>query len=264
MGALKAAGRVARAAFSESNYRRIRRVYDWLTAKPFPKITPLGPLHLWSEQQRQKYIWFNHARGFLQANRMDGVYAEFGCHEVKTFRFGLNTLGLYRIWQYRPPNKISHFYAFDSFEGMPEPIGIDRQKIWRKGMNLTTLDTFQAICKRDLHRITIVPGFFSDSLPSMKWNSDHRIALAYIDVDFYSSAKEALGFIADKLQHGSIIAFDDWNCYYADPMRGERRAFAEWQQSLSSVARFEPFLPIAWSGQSFIYQELDKLGKVIL
>jgi Macrocin-O-methyltransferase (TylF) len=147
---------------------------------------------------------------------------------------------LYRIGQYRPPNKISHFYAFDSFEGMPEPIGIDRQKIWRKGMNLTTLDTFKAICKRDLHRITIVPGFFSESLPSMKWNDDHRIALAYIDVDFYRSAKEALAFIADKLQHGSIIAFDDWNCYYADPIRGERRAFAEWQESLSAVARFEP------------------------
>jgi len=42
-----------------------------------------------------------------------------------------------------------------------------------------------------------------------------------------------------------------------------RRAFAEWQESLSAVARFEPFLPIAWSGQSFIYQELDKLGKNI-
>ena len=98
----------------------------------------------------------------------------------------------------------------------------------------------------------------------MKWDSDHKIALAYVDVDYYSSTKEVLEFIADKFQHGSIIAFDDWNCYYADPMRGERRAFTEWQESLSAVARFEPFLPIAWSGQSFIYQELDKLGRVIL
>jgi hypothetical protein len=263
MGAVKAAGRLTRMALSESNYRRLARLHGWLTAKPSPKITPLGPIHKWSEQQHQKCIWFNHARSFLQGNRMDGVYAEFGCHEVKTFRFALNTLGLYRIGQHPPPNKVSHFYAFDSFEGMPEPIGIDQQKVWRKGMNRTSLDTFKAICKRDLHRITIVPGFFSDSLPSMKWNSDHKIALAYIDVDYYSSTKEVLAFIADKLQHGSIIAFDDWNCYYADPMRGERRAFAEWQKSLSAVARFEPFLPIAWSGQSFIYQELDKVGKNI-
>jgi O-methyltransferase len=194
----------------------------------------------------------------------EGVYTEFGCHEVNTFRFALNALGWYRKGQYRPPNKISHFYAFDSFEGMPEPIGLDQQKIWRKGMNFTSLDKFKAICKSDLHRITIVPGFFSDSLPAVKWNGDHKIALAYIDVDYYSSAKEALAFITDKLQHGSIVAFDDWNCYYADPMRGERRAFSEWQESLSAVARFEPFLPISWSGQSFIYQEIDKLAKITL
>jgi hypothetical protein len=76
---------------------------------------------------------------------------------------------------------IYHFYAFDSFAGMPEPIGIDRQKIWRKGMNHTSLERFRSICKDDLHRITTVAGFFSDSLRTFRWNEKEKIALAYID-----------------------------------------------------------------------------------
>jgi hypothetical protein len=37
----------------------------------------------------------------------------------------------------------------------------------------------------DLHRITVVPGFFAETFPAVKWNEDHKIALAYIDVDYY-------------------------------------------------------------------------------
>jgi len=239
-------------------YAEIAKLYSHL-AQRYPKITPLRSRRRWNQHQAQNYIWFEHAQKYLQVNRIDGVYAEFGCHEVNTFRFALNTLGRYGM-----PNDIYHFYAFDSFAGMPEPIGIDRQKIWRKGMNHTSLERFRSICKDDLHRITTVAGFFSDSLRAFRWNEKEKIALAYIDVDYYSSTKDVLTFIEGKLQHGSIIAFDDWNCYYADPKRGQRRALAEWQDRLRDTARFEPFLPISWCGMSFIYQEFDKIGKEIL
>jgi hypothetical protein len=240
-------------------YQRLIKVYGWLTRESVPKITPLKPRREWNQHQHQNYIWFEHAQKYLQVNRIDGVYVEFGCHEVNTFRFALNTLGRYRM-----PNDIHHFYAFDSFAGMPEPTGIDKQKIWRKGMNHTSLDQFRTICRLDLHRITVVPGFFAETLPAAKWNEDHKIALAYIDVDYYSSTKDVLAFIAGKLQHGSIIAFDDWNCYYADPARGQRRAFSEWQRDLGGMARFEPFLQISWCGMSFIYQETGKVGTPVL
>lgn len=222
-------------------------------------VTPLRPLEEWNTHHRQSFIWFEHAQKFLQVNRIDGVYAEFGCHEVNTFRFALNSLGLHGR-----PNRISHFYAFDSFEGMPEPVGIDRQKIWRRGMNHTPLEVFLGICRRDLYRITAIKGFFQDSLPKVVWNPEHTIALAYIDVDYYSSTREVLDFIKGKLRHGSLIAFDDWNCYYADSQRGQRRACAEFEKEIAGTARLEPFLPISFGGMSFVYQELDKLGREVL
>jgi O-methyltransferase len=249
---------IARTLLPDPVYVSLWRAYNAMTER-YPKITPLRPRRQWNEHNRQNYIWFFNAQRFLQINRIGGVYAEFGCHEVNTFRYALNTLGTYKT-----PNKISHFYAFDSFQGMPEPQGIDRQKIWRKGMNYTSLESFKKICKRDMHRITVVPGFFENTLPKCTWNDSHKIALAYIDVDYYNSAKQVISFIADKLQHGSIIAFDDWNCYYADNQRGERKAFAELRDELKETARLEPFLPISYSGMSFIYQQLSKIGQPIL
>lgn len=224
-----------------------------------PRISPLRAAYESEANLRQTFTWFELAQKFLQVNRIDGVYAEFGSHEANTFRFALNTLG-----RYGRPNKISHFYAFDSFEGMPAPEGIDRQKIWRQGMNCTSLESFQAVCRWDLHRITTVKGFFQDSLPKMQWDQNNIIALAYIDVDYYSSTREVLKFIKNKLRHGSIIAFDDWNCYYADPMRGQRKACAEFEKEIEKLARLEPYLPISFGGMSFIYQELDKIGKEVL
>lgn len=220
-----------------------------------PAITPLRPKSEWSTNFRQTLLWFELAQKFLQVNRINGVYAEFGSHEVNTFRMALNTIG-----QYTLPISVPHFYAFDSFEGMPEPEGIDRQKIWRKGMNATSIDAFRNLCSRDMHRVTAVKGFFEDSLPAFPWPREHVISLAYIDVDYYSSTCEALDFIADKLQHGTIIALDDWNCYYADPARGQRKAFAEFARNMSGRGVLEPYLPISFGGMSFIYQECDKLG----
>lgn len=249
------AGRLANWALAADPDLRTRFVAVGSHRLATPPVTPLRPAAEWNTNNRETFTWFEHAQKFLQVNRMDGVYAEFGCHEANTFRFALNTLGLYGR-----PNRIEHFYAFDSFEGMPEPEGIDRQKIWRRGMNHTSLRSFTEICRRDLHRITAVKGFFEDSLPAMRWNPHHVIVLAYIDVDYYSSTKQVLAFVKDKLRHGSIIAFDDWNCYYADPRRGQRLAHAEFVEEIAPVARLEPFLPISFGGMSFIYQEHDKIG----
>ena len=205
--------------------------------------------------QRKTLEWFQLLQKYLQVNRIDGVYMEFGCHEANTFRFALNTIG-----RYDSPNKISHFYAFDSFQGMPTPLGIDQQKIWKAGMNTTGKTKFKSLVSSDLHRVTIVPGFFSESLPQFKWDPASRPAVFYIDVDYYTSTKEVLQFVKDKLFHGSVIALDDWNCYFADADRGQRKAFKEFSEEVSENFSFEPFLPISWGGMSFIVHDRSKLG----
>jgi len=100
------------------------------------KITKIDVTSKYSLSER--YRFFESAQYFLQTNRINGIYLEFGSHELNTFRMALNTLGAYD-----KPNKIHKFISFDSFEGMPEPKGIiDKQKIWRKTINYTSVDMF--------------------------------------------------------------------------------------------------------------------------
>jgi hypothetical protein len=50
-----------------------------------------------------------------------------------------------------------------------------------------------------------------------------------------------LNFIKPFLQPGTIIVFDDWNCFIGDPEKGERRAWAEFTAANPHL-KFEPFI----------------------
>jgi predicted O-methyltransferase YrrM len=68
-----------------------------------------------------------------------------------------------------------------------------------------------------------------------------KAAVVYIDCDLYLSTVPVLRFIEDFLQPGTVIVFDDWNCFLADPNRGERRAWREFRAA-SPELQFEPFV----------------------
>src|SRR5580700_6021080 len=88
--------------------RLIRKVIP--NKPPSRPISHLPDIRIFSLKARHEF--FQAAQYYLQINRIDGAYLEFGSHEANTFRMALNTLGTYNR-----PNKITHFYAFDSFEG---------------------------------------------------------------------------------------------------------------------------------------------------
>jgi hypothetical protein len=188
---------------------------------------------------------------------MEGVYAEFGVHEASTFRMALRTLGK------SGPARLSKFFAFDSFQGMPEPQGIDRGKLWRKGMNRTSVQEFRSLIKRDLYRVEIVEGFFEESLPKFSWTENRDVVCAYLDCDFYSSTSACLTFLSDKLAHGALLAFDDWNLYFGDPLRGQKRAFTEFVTGNPNLV-FEEFVDIGTLGKSFIVLHKSLLGEAVL
>ena len=106
-------------------YRKLLKIpYSKIKSRfEYPPITTLPSQIEKNFSLNARLNFYRQAQYFLQVNRMDGVYIEFGSHEANTFRMALNILG-----QYSKPNKINHFYAFDSFKGMPEPEGIDQQK----------------------------------------------------------------------------------------------------------------------------------------
>ncbi len=239
---------------------RAERVYYYLSSYlKTPRISPMRKETFQNFGFKSRYTFFQAAQYYLQVNRIDGVYFEFGCHQANTFRMALNTIG-----SYNKPNKIYKFYAFDSFEGMPEPEGIDRQKIWRGGMNFTSKEEFKKLVSRDLHRVEIVQGFYQQSLSNFNFDKSKKIALCYLDCDYYSSTKECLNFLKDKLHHGTLLAFDDWNCYYSDPLRGQKKAFGEFREEVKKTLIFIQFFEINSGGICFIVHELDKLGKEVL
>jgi O-methyltransferase len=201
-------------------------------------------------RQKAKYWFFQNVFDYLSANFVKGDYMEFGCHKARTFRMALSEAR-------KKDFNFMNFYAFDSFEGLPEANEIDRFPGWEKGNLKTTQEFFTELTTQHgiyVDKIKQVKGYFNKSLNSNLKEEfkqkNTKIALAYIDSDFYESARDVLNFIEDFLQEGAVIAFDDWNIYKGNPNKGEKKAFREFREK--SKWQFEEFMNYGWMGKSFI------------
>ena len=157
---------------------------------------------------------------------IDGYYFEFGCHKARTMRLAWDTFHSLYDWT---------FVAFDSFEGLPEMDAADSMPIWKKGDLKTSETDFVNLVTRHgmpKERLKTVKGFYNESLtPALRDELlPQKAAVVYIDCDLYSSTASALNFAKDFFQTGTVLVFDDWFCFYGDPTKGERRAFAEFRE----------------------------------
>jgi O-methyltransferase len=162
---------------------------------------------------------------FAHMNRpIKGYYFEFGCHDAKTIRMAWDCFHWLFDWD---------FVAFDSFEGFPPIAEIDRQEIWQAGKLKTEEKDFIAICRRHgIDRLRTVKGFYNESLTAATAETlaGKPAAVIYVDCDLYESTVPVLEFCRSFLQVGTVIVFDAWTCFWADPNRGEQRAWREFQE----------------------------------
>jgi hypothetical protein len=180
---------------------------------------------------------------FVRRNMLAGDYLEFGVYRGHTIHMAY-TFSEYMSksvqgWL-RPDERAAlmrkmRFFGFDSFEGLPEPLGIDAGPIFQKGDFATPLDEVRRLLRQrgtDLNRVHLVPGFYDEVLtPSLRQALDlQAAAIVHVDCDFYKSTKTVLDFITPVLQDGTIIIFDDWFHYRGHPQRGEQKAFSEWRE----------------------------------
>lgn len=179
-----------------------------------------------------------------------GDYYEFGMYRGYTFwsaqdaakRAGLSGM---------------RFFGFDSFAGLPQPAGIDvHGDEFKEGDYACSYETVRENLDEngvDWSRTQLIRGYFDKSLkPSLK--TEHRmqpVAVALIDCDLYHSTVDVLNFLSDLLQEGSILMFDDWNCFDGADDKGERRAFREYLEQHPKW-QAEAFVSFGWHGQSFI------------
>lgn len=187
----------------------------------------------------------------LQINGISGDYAEFGS-------WGGNTMNAaYR--QLVGSGGGRHMWAFDSFQGLPPATDTrDHHPGWRPGseMGQGGVERFYEAC--DDHGIprdayTAVEGYYSDVLPAIGDGEPRDIALAYIDCNMYSSTVTVLEFLAPRLKHGMIVAFDDWFCWSPTDVSGEKVATAEFLQAHPEW-NFDRYKDVHRAGVSFVVE----------
>tara|TARA_B110000046_G_C12858816_1_gene340922 strand:- start:299 stop:808 length:510 start_codon:yes stop_codon:yes gene_type:complete len=160
------------------------------------------------------------------------------------------------VWKHTQHLFNWHYIGFDSFEGLPAISRRDNQQIWEKGKLKTEEDDFIDIVINSgmpRERLQTVKGFYDQTLTDQLADDlgPAKAAVIYIDCDLYASTIPILKFIRPFLQPGTIIVFDDWNCFIGDPEKGERKAWAEFLEANPNY-KFEPFVSTN-EAQSFVF-----------
>ncbi len=203
-------------------------------------------------RQIEKYRFFVKAFDFLKENQIEGDYHEFGCHQVRTFRMALTEArrhNLNDMW----------FYAYDSFEGLPENKSNPNHDLFnQQGALSTSEEQFMDIVQSHgiyVDNIKTIKGYYNNSLtPGLQTKIDktgRKIVLACVDCDLYESAVDVFGYIEPLLQEGSLIYIDDlFIGYRGSPSKGVAKAFLDFQNR--SRFHFVRHLDVGWWGRSYI------------
>jgi O-methyltransferase len=110
------------------------------------------------------------------------------------------------------------FWLFDSFEGLPEPTEEDDADVrnnyfpgWCTGA-VDRVREAHGIAGHSLDQVTIVPGWFDDTL-ARHADSIGPIALLHIDADWYDSVTVVLDTLYDQVVSGGIVVIDDYGSW---------------------------------------------------
>ncbi len=232
-----------------------------LEEEPWVKIPSSKDLKDWkkideikfNQQNRQieKYKMFIKTFDFLTENQIFGDYFEFGCHRCRTFRMVVSLAYMHQI-------ENMNFYAFDSFDGLPELENSVSVKNWKRGSLTTSESDFMRILEKhglNYKKITPIKGFYKDSLNDKLINrllkNNVKTSLVTIDCDLYESAVPVFEFIDDFLQEGTILYLDDlFVGNKGNQNKGVSKAFQEYIKK--SKWSFNQHLEVSWWGRTYI------------
>ena len=171
----------------------------------------------------------------------DGWFLEFGVYQARSINYCADL---------RPQ---THFYGFDSFEGLPED-WVMSYKFHKKGH--FSLDKLPQVNDN----VTLVKGWFDQVLDGwleQNKTDDSKISWLNMDADLYSSTISVLDTLNDYIVPGTIIRFDelvDWRLEnfkpdhqhnkpksgYATWRKHEWKALTEW------IEKYDREVECAW------------------
>jgi hypothetical protein len=180
-----------------------------------------------------------------------GDYFEFGIFKGHTFLQAQKIaveLGLHGM----------RFFGFDSFEGLPEPEGIDQteEEHFYAGQYSCSIEAVtESLTKHgiDWSKTFLIKGYFCDTLNDQirQEHNIKKVSVALVDCDLYASTVDVLWFLKDFIMDKSILIMDDWGAFDGDDNRGQRRAFAKFLEG-NPEWKAEPWFRYGSYGQVFI------------
>ncbi|MCP3921133.1 MAG: tetratricopeptide repeat protein [Desulfobacterales bacterium] len=134
-------------------------------------------------------------------------------------------------------------YAFDSFEGMPEPTQHDTHNSisadttgWGTGTCAANEDSVRELCVKlgvsDF--VVTVKGYFQDSLAKMR-NAVGVLSLLHLDGDWYESTKVILTSLYDQVVNDGFFQVDDYGYW-----EGCRKAVHEFEDDRKNTFNINP------------------------
>jgi len=138
-------------------------------------------------------------------------------------------------------------WAFDSFEGLPEPSTEDPEIVrsnYYPGWNIGSQERVAEAWERSglpRDRLHIVPGWFEETFPE---SDVPVIAVLHIDADWFGSVRLCLETWYDRVAKGGVVILNDWNLY-----SGADRATRDF---LASRAPGTRVLPLSRVGGYFV------------
>ena len=206
--------------------------------------------------------------GHVYTNSLVGDYVEFGVYQGDSVVSSLDSLKKFNSWfmsQYHSNeawrrdhakksalNNPRMFHCLDTFEGMPD--NNEGAISFAPGnfiCDLNTVKTKVNKANRDGIEIQYYKGLFCDTKAEFQSSMQNRkIAIANIDCDLQESAADALSCIEQNIDIGTVVLFDDYNCFNADNNKGQRKAFSDFRNKSSFV--FEKFFTYHFAGQAFL------------
>lgn len=155
-----------------------------------------------------------------------GDYLEFGVY---------NGTSLTCVYHELSAHGLNHarLFGFDSFQGLPPDADQEDEGRWRPGSCCSSLEFTTAVLESeglDMSRVTLVPGWFRDTLNAntVRRLGLRRASVIMVDCDLYSAAKEALNFSAPLMGEHMLLLFDEYRPWKLEnTVAGERKAFEE-------------------------------------
>lgn len=168
------------------------------------------------------------------STKVEGDIVELGCYK------GMTSIEIATMLQFYKSGK--KLFLYDSFAGLPEKVAQDASPAgvqFKAGeLPATKAEVINLFKKVSLRLPSVRKAWFSElesgDLPD-------KIALAFLDGDFYESIRDSLKLIWPKLSTGAVIVIDD---YQNEALPGAAKAVNEWLKTHPAAIKNEASLAI--------------------